>query len=45
MNKTEAQNINAGVDTGKDFLDIHIRPFNEYFMRILLNVNAYSGAS
>ena len=31
MNKTEAQNINAGVDTGKDFLDIHIRPFNEYF--------------
>lgn len=31
MNKTEAQNINAGVDTGKDFLDIHIRPFSEYF--------------
>ena len=31
MNKTEAQNINAGVDTGKDFLDIHIRPFDEYF--------------
>ena len=31
MNKTEAQNINAGVDTGKDFLDIHVRPCNEYF--------------
>lgn len=25
------QNINVGVDTGKDFLDIHIRPLNEYF--------------
>jgi transposase len=31
MNKTVVQNINVGVDTGKDFLDIHIRPLNEYF--------------
>lgn len=31
MNKTAVQNINVGVDTGKDFLDIHIRPLNEYF--------------
>ncbi|GFD96618.1 IS110 family transposase [Alteromonas sp. KUL156] len=31
MNKTLVQNINVGVDTGKDFLDIHIRPLNEYF--------------
>ena len=31
MNKTLVQNINVGVDTGKDFLDIHIRPLDEYF--------------
>ena len=31
MNKTVVQNINVGVDTGKNFLDIHIRPLNEYF--------------
>jgi transposase len=31
MNKTLVQNINVGVDTGKNFLDIHIRPLNEYF--------------
>lgn len=31
MNKAVVQNINVGVDTGKDFLDIHIRPLNEYF--------------
>jgi transposase len=31
MNKTVVQNINVGVDTGKDFLDIHIRPLDEYF--------------
>lgn len=31
MNKTEAQKINVGVDTGKDFLDLHVRPLNEHF--------------
>ena len=31
MNKTLVQNINVDVDTGKDFLDIHICPLNEYF--------------
>lgn len=31
MNKTVVQNINVGVDTGKDSLDIHIRPLDEYF--------------
>ena len=31
MKNTDAQNINVGVDTGKDYLDIHIRPLNEYF--------------
>ncbi len=31
MNESVAQRINVGVDTGKDFLDIHARPLNEYF--------------
>jgi transposase len=31
MNKLVVQNINVGVDVGKDFLDIHIRPLGEYF--------------
>lgn len=31
MKKTVVQNINVGVDVGKDCLDIHIRPFDEYF--------------
>lgn len=31
MNKSEAQKINVGVDTGKDFLDFHVRPLNEHF--------------
>ncbi|OFC72758.1 IS110 family transposase [Alteromonas confluentis] len=31
MNESAAQRINVGVDTGKDFLDIHVRPLNEYF--------------
>tara|TARA_Y100001968_G_scaffold249228_1_gene233937 strand:- start:1477 stop:1923 length:447 start_codon:yes stop_codon:yes gene_type:complete len=31
MNESVAQRINVGVDTGKDFLDIHVRPLNEYF--------------
>ena len=31
MNKSVAQRINVGVDTGKDHLDIHVRPLNEYF--------------
>ena len=31
MKHTEAQNINVGVDTGKDFLDVHVRPLGEYF--------------
>ena len=31
MKNTEAQNINVGVDTGKDFLDVHVRPLGEYF--------------
>lgn len=31
MNKTVVQNIDVGVDTGKDSLDIHIRPLDEYF--------------
>ena len=31
MNKSAAQRINVGVDTGKQFLDIHVRPSHEYF--------------
>ena len=31
MNESVAQRINVGVDTGKDFLDIHVRPLNEHF--------------
>ena len=30
MNKLVVQNLNVGVDVGKDFLDIHIRPLGEY---------------
>lgn len=31
MKNTAAQKINVGVDTGKDSLDIHVRPLEEYF--------------
>lgn len=31
MNKSVAQKINVGEDTGKHCLDIHVRPLNEYF--------------
>ncbi len=31
MNESVAQRINVGVDTGKDFLDIHARPLNALY--------------
>ena len=30
MKKSVVQNINVGIDVGKDCLDIHIRPLEEY---------------
>ena len=31
MDKCRNQNINVGVDTGKDKLDIYIRPIGDFF--------------